>query len=78
VDIASLSPNDVEMIDINLNDKTLEGIRHKKMPILSFQHHPEAAPGPHDARYLFNYFIEMMKKEAKVQSCKVTKKQQKF
>ncbi len=65
VDISSLSKDDVEMIDINLNDQTLEGIRHKKMPILSFQHHPEAAPGPHDAQYLFNYFIEMMEKHAK-------------
>jgi carbamoyl-phosphate synthase small subunit len=60
VDIDSLSQDDVEMIDINLNDNTLEGLRHKKMPILSFQHHPEAAPGPHDAQYLFGYFIEMM------------------
>lgn len=60
VDIESLNKNDVEMIDINLNDQTLEGLRHKKLPILSFQHHPEAAPGPHDAQYLFNYFIEMM------------------
>src|SRR3989344_8155048 len=60
VDIASLSPSDVEMVDMNLNDKTLEGMRHKKFPILSFQHHPEAAPGPRDAQYLFKYFIEMM------------------
>ena len=67
VDIKSLSQEDVEMIDTNLNDKTLEGIRHKKMPILSFQHHPEASPGPHDAQYLFNYFIDMMEKhKAKV------------
>ncbi len=60
VDIESLNKDEVEMIDINLNDQTLEGLRHKKMPILSFQHHPEAAPGPHDAMYLFDYFIEMM------------------
>jgi len=65
VDIDSLSQDDVEMIDINLNDQTLEGMRHKKMPILSFQHHPEAAPGPHDARYLFDYFIDMMEKNKK-------------
>jgi carbamoyl-phosphate synthase small subunit len=63
VDIKSLSPNDVEMIDFNLNDQTLEGLRHKKFPVLSFQHHPEAAPGPHDAQYLFDYFIEMMEKK---------------
>ena len=60
VDIGSLSATDVEMVDMNLNDKTLEGMRHKKFPVLSFQHHPEAAPGPRDAQYLFGYFIEMM------------------
>jgi len=65
VDIASLSPSDVEMVDMNLNDHTLEGMRHKKFPVLSFQHHPEAAPGPRDAQYLFKYFIEMMDKHAK-------------
>ncbi|HLF18954.1 MAG TPA: glutamine-hydrolyzing carbamoyl-phosphate synthase small subunit [Candidatus Omnitrophota bacterium] len=65
VDIKTLKPKEVEMIDINLNDQTLEGIRHKQMPILSFQHHPEAAPGPHDAQYLFGYFIKMMEKNSK-------------
>src|SRR3989338_5877432 len=60
VDMGSLSAADVEMVDMNLNDKTLEGMRHKKFTILSFQHHPEAAPGPRDAQYLFRYFIEMM------------------
>lgn len=62
VDIKSLSPGDVEMIDINLNDNTLEGLKHRKQDVLSFQHHPEAAPGPQDAQYLFNYFIQMMEK----------------
>ncbi|MDP2653586.1 MAG: glutamine-hydrolyzing carbamoyl-phosphate synthase small subunit [Candidatus Omnitrophota bacterium] len=62
VDINSLKSQDVEMIDVNLNDQTVEGLRHKKFPILSVQHHPEAAPGPHDAQYLFKHFIEMMKK----------------
>ncbi|MCB9747148.1 MAG: glutamine-hydrolyzing carbamoyl-phosphate synthase small subunit [Candidatus Omnitrophica bacterium] len=65
VDIDSLNKDDVELIDINLNDQTLEGMRHKKFPVLSFQHHPEAAPGPHDAQYLFDYFIEMMKEYKK-------------
>jgi carbamoyl-phosphate synthase small subunit len=60
VDIKSLRAQDVEMIDMNLNDQTLEGLRHKKYPILSFQHHPEAAPGPRDAQYLFGYFLKMM------------------
>lgn len=62
VDIASLDQGDVELVNINLNDRTLEGLRHKKWPVMSFQHHPEAAPGPHDGQYLFDYFIEMMDK----------------
>ncbi|MCK5013890.1 MAG: glutamine-hydrolyzing carbamoyl-phosphate synthase small subunit [Candidatus Omnitrophica bacterium] len=62
VDMESLDKGDIELANINLNDKTLEGIRHKQWPVFSFQHHPEAAPGPHDAQYLFDYFIEMMEK----------------
>ncbi|MBW1678330.1 MAG: carbamoyl phosphate synthase small subunit, partial [Deltaproteobacteria bacterium] len=46
---------------INLNDQTLEGMRHRTLPILSVQYHPEASPGPHDAGYLFDEFIELMK-----------------
>jgi carbamoyl-phosphate synthase small subunit len=65
VDIGSLDKGDVELVNINLNDQTLEGIRHKKWPVFSFQHHPEAAPGPHDAQYLFNYFIDMMARKSK-------------
>ena len=65
VDMKSLSKDDIELININLNDQTLEGIRHKKWPIFAFQHHPEAAPGPHDVQYLFDYFINMMKKHIK-------------
>ncbi len=60
VDLNSLKKDDVELIDVNLNDQTVEGIRHKKLPIFSVQHHPEAAPGPHDAQYLFKHFIQMM------------------
>jgi len=65
VDINSLGKDDVQMIGVNLNDQTLEGLRHKKLPILSIQHHPEAAPGPHDAQYLFQHFIKMMEENKK-------------
>ncbi len=61
VDVKSLSPDDVDIIDINLNDQTVEGLKHKKYPLYSIQHHPEAAPGPHDAQYLFQDFVAMMK-----------------
>ena len=46
----------------NLNDQTVEGIRHSNLPIFSVQHHPEASPGPHDSHYLFGRFVEMMEK----------------
>jgi len=45
----------------NLNDDTVEGFRHKELPLFSVQYHPEASPGPHDAAYLFDAFIEMMR-----------------
>ncbi|MDD2752462.1 MAG: carbamoyl phosphate synthase small subunit, partial [Candidatus Omnitrophica bacterium] len=62
VDIGSLKSQDIEITHINLNDNTLEGMRHKKFPVFSVQFHPEASPGPHDAKYLFNNFINLMKK----------------
>jgi carbamoyl-phosphate synthase small subunit len=46
---------------INLNDQTVEGFRHSTLPVFSVQYHPEASPGPHDAAYLFDAFVEMMK-----------------
>jgi len=65
VDFNSLNKEDVELIDVNLNDRTVEGLRHRKYPLYAIQYHPEAAPGPHDAQYLFKYFIEMMKESKK-------------
>ena len=58
----SLNDPDIELSHINLNDNTLEGLVHNKLPLFSVQYHPEASPGPHDAAYLFDRFIEMMKK----------------
>jgi carbamoyl-phosphate synthase small subunit len=54
------SPSVVEATHLNLNDNTVEGIRLKNYPAFSVQYHPEAAPGPHDARYLFDEFVGMM------------------
>ncbi len=60
VDMQSLNADDIEVTHINLNDNTVEGFRHRKLPIFAVQYHPEAAPGPHDARYLFEEFAEAM------------------
>lgn len=60
VDIDSLDPGAVETTHINLNDNTLEGFRHRKLPLFAVQYHPEASPGPHDARYLFDNFSKLM------------------
>ncbi len=60
VDAESLNANEVDLTHINLNDHTLEGLRHRTMPLLSVQYHPEASPGPHDSHYLFDDFRKMM------------------
>jgi carbamoyl-phosphate synthase small subunit len=52
---------DVEITHVNLNDGSIEGIRIKGKKAFSVQYHPEATPGPHDSRYLFDEFISMMK-----------------
>ena len=59
VDPDSLPPQ-VEVTHINLNDQTVEGMRHKELPIFSVQYHPEAAPGPHDADYFFGEFRKLI------------------
>ncbi len=60
VDTAALEKVGGQPTHINLNDRTLEGFRHQSEPIFAVQYHPEASPGPHDARYLFDCFIDMM------------------
>lgn len=62
VDADSLDAGKIQVTHINLNDNTLEGFRHRELPVLAVQYHPEASPGPHDARYLFDEFAALMKK----------------
>jgi len=62
VDPVSVRKNaEVEVTHVNLNDESIEGIRLKNKPVFSVQYHPEATPGPHDSRYLFDEFIELIR-----------------
>ncbi len=61
VDIDSIG-SDIELTHVNLNDQTVEGMRHRRYPVFSVQYHPEASPGPHDSGYLFKRFTDMIGK----------------
>ncbi len=61
IDPDSLPHNDVEISHLNLNDSTVAGVKHKSLPVFSVQYHPEASPGPHDADYLFEHFVQAMR-----------------
>ena len=60
LDPDSLDPSSIELTHVNLNDRTVEGFRSRKDPLFCVQYHPEAAPGPHDSRYLFEDFRDLM------------------
>lgn len=61
IDPDSLPDAEVEITHLNLNDGTVAGLRHKSLPLFSVQYHPEASPGPHDADYLFEQFVQAMR-----------------
>ncbi len=60
-DAVAMKDDVIEVTHVNLNDDTVEGIRHRSLPAFSVQYHPESSPGPHDSRYLFDQFVELIK-----------------
>ena len=66
IDKDSLKDQPLRLTHINLNDGTLEGMEHEELPIFSVQYHPEASPGPHDADYLFDKFVDTMRKDRSI------------
>jgi carbamoyl-phosphate synthase small subunit len=65
IEADSIPNADVEITHLNLNDQTVAGMQHKTLPLFSVQYHPEASPGPHDADYLFEKFVETMRSSQK-------------
>ncbi len=63
VDIDSFPGGEVELTHVNLNDGTVEGMQHVRLPLFSVQYHPEASPGPHDSLYLFDRFVALMERD---------------
>lgn len=66
VDRASLKETELEVTHVNVNDESIEGLAHARLPIRSVQYHPEAHPGPSDSRHLFSSFFRMIAEEKEV------------